>query len=170
MGKGHQNPKQKSINPFEVLAFVGLLGFLVLSARQLVFSQGELRPLGQVRDRILNQAQTPSAQRGIASIAGLQELPCTGSGTTTLEVKSTRFRLGGPLCGSQGALDAPMSPQVRNTSNESKGAVFVDLAAGRFLTDYLVLAPGENRIEVEFPYREGRVFKKTLTVKMTAEN
>lgn len=166
-----QRPTRYSINPFEILATLAMLSFVGYSAYQLVIGHGALRPLGAVRERIQAQDQTSAnGSRQLASVGGIQELSCAPQGAQGFEVKGSKVRLAGALCGSQGAADAPLNPTIKNASNESKGSVFVDLTSGRFMTDYLALAPGDNRIEIDFPYRDGRMFKKTITVKMISEN
>lgn len=145
-----------------------LAGFLAHAGYKLVGGASEIRPLRSVEEGLLGRlpasvggVKDPSAVRG-ASLSISHELNCSAS--ETVEIGASRMRLAGALCGSHGTMDPPVKPVVRNTANESKGSVFVDLTAGRFLTDYLVLAPGENKIEIEFPYSGGRTFKKKLTV------
>ncbi len=157
MSKAESTKKSRFyINPIEVLIASTLGGVLIHSLYQLLYQD----PAGPASTALVSMKAKPTSEgRKLASAKASPllnlELNCEKGVESATE--ASKARLQGQLCGLK-MTDEGMrlaSATITNTSNEFIATVFAQNDSNRFSTDYIPLAPGENKIRVEFSYSGG---------------
>ena len=164
---------------FAVVSLIFLNSVYNLFTDGKFIGDNDRQALSQPKPAVLPIGEKAGDGRQISSegISGFvpYETRCQTSGEV-FETKAAKVRILGPFCGASGRQLAGASAgdtkaeaaltdyKIENVTSHYTATVFSDHASGKFSTDFIPLEPGENKVIMEFKYRNGKVFPVELTI------
>lgn len=161
-------------NPIEIAVFALTTGLFGNTLYQLVHDSANYRPAALAMS---NATPTTEGRAPASAIENLMtlEMPCENEKTALL-TRTPKVRLGGSWCSgtdpesdrtpaSVTAQTSPTKISVRNTTTGAHATAFNDPTRKAYMTEYLVLAPGDNTLEVELTYADGTVAELARKIK-----
>ncbi|MBI3556131.1 MAG: hypothetical protein HY074_07695 [Deltaproteobacteria bacterium] len=162
---------------FAVVSLIFLNSVYNLFTDGKFIGDNDRQAMGTPKPPVLPNAENTSGRRQVASegISGFApyETKCQTTGEV-FETKAAKVRILGPFCGATGRQVAAAGEakadaglieyKIENVTTHYAATVFSDHASGKFSTDFIPLEAGENRIAMEFRYKNGKVFPVELTI------
>lgn len=162
----NRNPERFQINPIELAVTAAIGGVFLYSLMQLIYSDSTAATssaLVAMKARPTSEGRHPlSAANSPLLTLAVECKPAMESSTT-----ASKVRLQGDLCGVKSPDEGIRlnTATIINTSNQFSATVFAQNDSNHFSTDFIPLAPGANKIHLEFSYSGGiRPFSQDVVI------
>jgi hypothetical protein len=179
MSANVQEVRRYRINPVELLILTTIGGVFLNSVYHLLYDPREFRQVA-LQEMAANPISEGRSPASVTSAFQTTDIPC--SSVLERSTSAAKIRLFGSFCsGSEGASgnsgilgpttvsstidfksDSLVRSAITNETNRFNATIFADESAGKYSTDYIPLAPGKNKVKLEFAYKSGKVVTQEI--------
>jgi len=188
---GNRSFRRFALNPLEAIVFAGIFGVFGTSVYRLFESGGDsmsntlslrenARRMQEARS-IAGAPETPDSREAVPAVfeAAIAALNVDCRDAKVQDTSAERIRLEGIFCAendrgpassSETAPGAEPRTVIVNRANAFTATLFTLPESGQYLTDYIPLEIGENRLHFEFHSKKGKAvsFERTVVRKTAA--